>query len=304
MTRALYWHPFLAEGLRLSYAGRLDVQDNLHLGELPLQTDLLVRRDPTLNLPYPLGFLGATTLIELKSPSDLADQSALEQLVIYALLYVRREGLARRADLTLWLLASSFALNMSQPGRTELRGVRRVGPGMAQGTVDGFPIVVLDLCELPFTPDTIALHMVSGPPRNYEMVEYLVTHRQQYPRQLEQLAHLHLLALAEVLMTHNLTPEQLGWTPEAAAKFLALFKSGRPYKDLDTDVLVEELLQRPGKEAALLERLVRRPERQDDLIDKLVQELGVEEIRRRIEARSKPATALNNATPPAQASEP
>src|SRR5260370_10642676 len=103
----IYWHPFLAEMMRLSYADRIIIQEQLPLGDLPLEADLLlIRRDPQVVLPFPLDFLGQRTLVEYKSPEDTADQAALEQLEIYGLLYVRREGLRQRSDLTLWLMAS------------------------------------------------------------------------------------------------------------------------------------------------------------------------------------------------------
>ncbi len=157
---ALYWHPFLAQMLRLSYADRLIVQEQVSLGDLPLQADLLlIRRNPAIVLPYPFEFPGARTLVEYKSPDDTADQAALEQLEIYGLLYVRREGLRQRRDLTLWLMATTFAANVSQPGRTELTGLHEVGPGVQQGLVDGFPTYLVDLPAVPFSPDTIPLHM-------------------------------------------------------------------------------------------------------------------------------------------------
>jgi hypothetical protein len=80
---ALYWHPFLADMLRKSYADRLIVQEQVSLGDMPLQADLmLIRRAPAVPLPYPLEFLGPRTLVEFKSPDDTADQAALEQLEI------------------------------------------------------------------------------------------------------------------------------------------------------------------------------------------------------------------------------
>jgi hypothetical protein len=32
---ALYWHPFLAEMLRLSYSDQLDIREQIALGDLP-----------------------------------------------------------------------------------------------------------------------------------------------------------------------------------------------------------------------------------------------------------------------------
>ena len=55
----IYWHPFLGEMLRLSYADRIIVQEQLPLGDLPLEADLLLlRRDPKVMLPFPLEYLG------------------------------------------------------------------------------------------------------------------------------------------------------------------------------------------------------------------------------------------------------
>jgi len=51
----IYWHPFLAEMLRLSYADRIIIQEQLPLGDLPLEADLLLlRRDPKV-VPVPFG---------------------------------------------------------------------------------------------------------------------------------------------------------------------------------------------------------------------------------------------------------
>jgi hypothetical protein len=218
---ALYWHPFLAQMLRLSYADRLLVQEQISLGDMPLQADLLViRRDPNVSLPYPLEFLGPRTLVEFKSPDDTADQAALEQLDIYGLLYVRREGLPRRRDLTLWLMATNIAANVSQPGRTELTGVQDVGPGVRRGTLDGFPTFLLDLQAVPFSPNTIPLHMVAGGRQERALVEYLIEHYKQYPHQLDLLASLHGFALMEALIMHNLTPEQIGIDYDALSKII------------------------------------------------------------------------------------
>ena len=243
---ALYWHPFLAQMLRLSYADRLIVQEQVSLGDLPLQADLLlIRRDPSLALPYPLEFLGARTLVEFKSPDDTADQAALEQLEIYGLLYVRREQLPRRSDLTLWLMASNIAANVSQPGRTELTRVQDVGPGVRRGTHDGFPTLQLDLQAVPFSPDTIPLHMVAGGRQERALVEYIIEHYKHYPHQLDLLASLHGFALMEALIMHNLTPEQIGIDFDALSKII------RPehfLKHHSLEAILDEWAKRHGTE--------------------------------------------------------
>jgi hypothetical protein len=93
---ALYWHPFLAELLRHDYGDRLIVEEEVVLGDMPLKADLLlIRRDPTVTLPFPFDLLGERTLVEYKSPDDAATQADLVKLEIYGLLYTRREGIAQ-----------------------------------------------------------------------------------------------------------------------------------------------------------------------------------------------------------------
>jgi hypothetical protein len=77
----------------LTYRDRLIIEEEVTLGDRPLRADLLlIRRDPTVALPFPFCFLGAQTLVEYKSPDDAATQADLVQLEIYGLLYAQREG--------------------------------------------------------------------------------------------------------------------------------------------------------------------------------------------------------------------
>jgi hypothetical protein len=264
----IYWHPFLAEMLRLSYADRIVIQEQLPLGDLPLEADwLLIRRDPQVALPFPLEFLGQRTLVEFKSPDDTADQAALEQLEIYGMLYMRRERLRQRSDLTLWLMASRFAANVSQPGRAELVGLRQVGPGVSRGTLDGFPTVLVDLQGVPFSPDTVPLHMVSRGPQERALTEYLVDHHREYPTQFELLQRLHTESLLEVLSMRNLTPEQMGINPDALMrligpdKALDLIGPERVAQHFGTEELLRALARRHGTQELrqAIERLEREP---------------------------------------------
>jgi hypothetical protein len=272
MLVALYWHPFLVQMLRLRYSDRLIIRDKLPLGDLPLEADLLlVRRDPAVVLPYPLQFLGRQTLVEYKSPDDTADQAALEQLEIYGMLHCRREGLPRRGELTLWLMASQIAANVSQPGRTELVGLHAVGPGVSQGMLDGFPTYLIDLQGVPFTPDTIPLHMVATGRQERALVEYIIEHYQHHPAELDLMQHLHMVAFMEVLMLHGLTLEQIGIDEDALVKLIGLSKHPAKYlkyldrkqlaKGLDTEELAKGLIEQLGPEKAreLIERLAKSP---------------------------------------------
>jgi hypothetical protein len=169
---------------------------------------------------------------------------------------LRREGLRLRRDLTLWLMATTIAGNVSQPGRTELAGLQEVGPGVRGGTLDGFPTFLVDLQAVPFSPDTIPLHMVAGGRQERSLVEYLIEHYRQYPQQLDLLPSLHTFALLETLFMHNLTPEQIGIDYDALSKML------RPehfLKHHSLEAILDELIRRHGKEK-IRECLTRRDE--------------------------------------------
>jgi hypothetical protein len=78
----------------------------------------------------------------------------------------------------------------------------------------------VDLQELPFTPETLPLHMVSRGKQEQALVDYLVQHHQQHPQDLEVLQRLHPKTLLEVLHMRNLTPEQIGLDYQALLKLL------------------------------------------------------------------------------------
>jgi hypothetical protein len=208
---ALYWHPYLADMLRRHCGQALEVHETVSLGDLPLEADLLlIRRDPGFALPFPYNFLGQYTLVEYKSPDDTADQAALVQLESYALLWLQRAKRTQRKELTLWLVASRVAQNVSVVGGAGLVQTAALGPGVLGGWLDSFPVCLVDLQELPFTPETLPLHMVSRGKQEQALVEYLVQHHQQHPQDLGVLQRLHPQMLLEVLHMHNLTAEQIG----------------------------------------------------------------------------------------------
>jgi hypothetical protein len=128
--------------------------------------------------------------------------------------------LRQRRDLTPWLMATTIAGNVSQPGRAEVTGLQDAGPGVRRGTLDGFPTFLVDLQAVPFSPDTIPLHMVAGGRQERALVEYILAHYKQYPNQLDLLPSLHDLALMEALLMHNLTPEQIGIDYDALSRIL------------------------------------------------------------------------------------
>jgi hypothetical protein len=189
---ALYWHPLLAEMLRQTYGDRLVIQETVSLGDLPLEADLLlIRREPRQPLPFPFEFLGARTLVEYKSPDESGDQAALHQLETYAMLWLQREGLTSRQNLTLWLVASRFSPNVSQRGGAELVRMFEPGPGVVGGSLDGFPTYLIDLQRVPFSPDTLPLHLASRGQQEQGLVEYVIDHRQELPGVMTMVQRFH-----------------------------------------------------------------------------------------------------------------
>jgi len=120
---------------------------------------MLIRRVPLAILPFPFDYLGKTTLVQYKGPDDTADQSALVKLVIDALMVQRREGQWMRSDYTSWVIASSFGRNLSMTGGAEILIQDSPGPDVRRGMVDGFPICLVDLNDVPVTADTLPLSM-------------------------------------------------------------------------------------------------------------------------------------------------
>jgi hypothetical protein len=260
---ALYWHPFLAELLRHDYGDRLIVEEEVVLGDMPLKADLLlIRRDPTVALPFPFDLLGERTLVEYKSPDDAATQADLVKLEIYGLLYAWREGIAQRRDLTLWLIASQFRRQVSLSGGAHLAGEQNVGRGVKGGTLDGFSTFFIDLRRLPFQPEVLPLLMVAKGPQEQEMVEFLVDHFHDYPWHVRFLRELHVQTLREVLRMRQLTPEQIGIEYRALLDLIGeervvdLIGEERVVDLIGEERLVEDLLRRKGAQwlRAIIER--------------------------------------------------
>jgi hypothetical protein len=201
--------------LRWDYDTFLEIREEIPLGKMPPRLDLLIlRRDPQAPLPFPFCHLDRTTLAEYKGPDDVADQEALVKLLGDVLDFQRRERQWQRAELTLWLIASNFAEDVSLPGGAEITGQRTVGPGVQQGTVDGFPICLIDLNDVPLAPATLPLLMVSKGRQERAVVEYLVDHAQEHPAYIQILPLLHPEVLTEVLTMRQMTVEEIGFERE------------------------------------------------------------------------------------------
>ena len=305
---ARYWHPYLADLLRRHCGQVLEVQETVTLGDLPLEADLLlIRRDPAQELPFPYNFLGQYTLVEYKSPDDTADQAALVQLESYGLLWLQRARQIQRSGLTLWLVASRISQNVSTAGGAEVVQTAALGPGLLGGRLDGFPICLVDLQELPFTPATLPLHMVSRGKQERALVEYLVEQHEQHPQDLDVLQRLHPRALVEVLHMRNLSAEQIGLDCQALLELIgkeqALNLIGKEQalnligKEQALNLIgKEQALNLIGKEQAL--GLIGKKQALDFIgKEEALDLIGKEEIQQWLQ-RQQQAAAQGPATPP------
>jgi hypothetical protein len=208
---ATYWHPLLAQFLRRDYGDRLIIEEEVNLGDMPLRVDLLlIRRYPAVPLPYPFSYLGTTTLVSFKGPHDSAAQAALQELEIYGLLYQQRANVPRRRDVTLWLVASKYAPQVSWREGAYLARAQDVGPGVRAGSLSRFPTCLVNLNELPVDTATWPLVMVSRGPAEQQLVEYFLDHQAELSQDLPKLIELHWQRFLEVITMRELTLEELG----------------------------------------------------------------------------------------------
>jgi len=211
----IQWHPLLTRFLQRDYGDRLHIQREFPLGELPLRADfILIRRRPEVDLPYPLNYLGQTTLMEYEGPDETVSQPHLQLLDIHAHLYVFQQGLSARRDLVLWLVGSQFAAGLSAPGLASLEERAEVGPGLQRGVLDGFETYLMDLARVPMTEELLCFLLVTKA-RLRQLAEFLLDRRERQAYYLNFMHLIHREALEEVLNMHGMTPEELEIDAEA-----------------------------------------------------------------------------------------
>jgi hypothetical protein len=253
---AIYWHPYLAQLMRLSYDDKLSIEEEVPLGEMPLRLDILLcPRVLAPELPFPFCYLGGQTIAEYKGPDDTGEHSDLVQLEIYALMYQRRKELWQRREITLWLLASAFDEEMSLPNGAHIKNEHQIGEGVLSGTLDGFPIFLIDLNEIPLNDDTLPLVLVSKGKREQELVEYMIEHHQRLGKYMPYLVWLHSEKFEEVLEMRELTLEEIGVDLDRVIRLLG--GEEKVLQHLDERRAMMSLVRRLGKEQAhqLLEEI-------------------------------------------------
>ncbi|MBV9124607.1 MAG: hypothetical protein JO112_14720 [Planctomycetes bacterium] len=90
-----WWHPLFASLLRWQLGSHYLLQEEVPVGQKPLQIDILLLHQQQGDLPESarqilagvVEHLGAYTLLEFKSPSDTLRAGDFQTLLAYALLY-------------------------------------------------------------------------------------------------------------------------------------------------------------------------------------------------------------------------
>src|SRR5271166_2532689 len=121
-----WWHPLLAGLLRWQLGRHYQLQEEVPVGQKPLQIDVLLVRKVEGELPEEARrvlaglaeYLNELTLLELKSPSDTLRAGDLQTFLAYALLYrAQNEPLLAPDSLHLLVLAP----RLTRPYGEELR---------------------------------------------------------------------------------------------------------------------------------------------------------------------------------------
>jgi hypothetical protein len=142
-----WWHPLLVNVLRWQLADYYRVEEEVNIGQKPLQIDVLLLRQQSSDLPESVrqmlaGFaeyLNEWTLVEFKSPSDTLRAGDFQTFLAYALLYrEQNDPLLDPSRLNLLVLAPK----LTETYRAELEicavtveeseqaGIRRLRGGM------------------------------------------------------------------------------------------------------------------------------------------------------------------------------
>src|SRR6516165_1955533 len=121
-----WWHPLLASLLRWQLGSHYHLEEEVPVGQKPLQIDILLLQKEQGELPQSarqilaglVEYLGEFTLLEFKSPSDTLRAGDFQTFLAYALLYrAQNQPLLDPAHLHLLVLAP----RLTRPYREELQ---------------------------------------------------------------------------------------------------------------------------------------------------------------------------------------
>ena len=97
---------------------------------------------------------------------------------------------------TLWLLANDFADDISLIGGAKIKNMQEIGVGVRGGTLDDFPVFLIDLGVLPVNVATLPLVMAAKGENEQALVEFLLDNHEEYASYIGYIMELH----ADMLM--------------------------------------------------------------------------------------------------------
>jgi hypothetical protein len=143
-----WWHPLLASLLRWQLGSHYHLEEEVPVGQKPLQIDILLLQKEQGELPQSarqilaglVEYLGDLTLLEFKSPSDTLRAGDFQTFLAYALLYrAQNQPLLESGKLHLLVLAP----RLTRPYRQELQALGVTAQAEAPGIwrLQGGPVV-------------------------------------------------------------------------------------------------------------------------------------------------------------------
>ena len=144
--------------------------------------------------------------------------------------------------------------------------MQEIGVGICGGTLNDFPIFLIDLGVLPVNVATLPLVMEAKGANEQALVEFLLDNHEQYASYIGYLIELHSDMLKEVLMMRQMTAEEIGLEMESVIRFLQLYSDEKVidsvrklYGDekiiqgIDEEQVLKKLTRRMGEERAMKE---------------------------------------------------
>jgi hypothetical protein len=217
-----WWHPLLASLLRWQLGSHYHLEEEVPVGQKPLQIDLLLLQKEQGELPASarrilaglVEYLGQWTLVEFKSPSDTLRAGDFQTFLAYALLYrAQNQPLLEPARLHLLvlaprltgpyreeLLALGVTLQPQEPGVWRLHGGEAVHPTwvLETETLAGLNHPLLTLVSPVFLERGAATYQLFRQGGYTELVVYLAQQIEQFRLRGEEFAMQHLGAEEEL----------------------------------------------------------------------------------------------------------
>ncbi len=250
-----WWHPLLVSLLRWQLGSHYRVEEEVPVGQMPLQIDIILIRKEQGELPAHardmlaglVERLGESTLIEFKGPSDTLRAGDLQTFLAYMLLYrAQNEPLLDRDQLHLVIIAprrtKAFedemrALNIT--AQTDAAGVWRL-----QGGATVHPLWLLETEELAglqhplltvmsptFRRDRFAVYDTLSNVGYDDMMVYVV----------QQISQFHLSG-KDFAMQHFGVNQEMHLALREVLKKLPLEDRLSTVEDLPAEVLLQRLL--------------------------------------------------------------